>query len=102
MNERLFKAISDPARRQIFHLVFMTSAISITAIATKFDISRQAISRHIKILEEANLLEIKKSGRERICSANPKPFKALIDWSSFYMNFWNNKIDNLDNYLSDY
>ena len=99
---KLFKAIADPTRRDIFHaLVIATSALSITQISNQFDISRQGITKHIKTLEEAGLVNINSQGRERFCNANPKELKEVNKWVQFYSQFWDNNLDNLNNYLDN-
>jgi len=99
---KLFKAISDPTRRDIFHaLVIATSALSITQISSQFEISRQGITKHIKTLEEAGLVNINSQGRERFCNANPKELKELNKWLKFYEKFWDNNLNNLGNYLDN-
>ena len=98
---KLFKAIADPTRRDIFHaLVIATSALSITQISSQFDISRQGVTKHIKTLEEAGLVNINANGRERFCYANAKPLKEVSKWVQFYSQFWDNSLQGLENYLN--
>jgi len=98
---RLFKAIADPTRRDIFHaLIIATSALSITQISNQFDISRQGVTKHIKTLEKAGLVEIDSIGRERFCNAKVEPLKEVDKWLKFYSQFWGNSLDNLENYLN--
>ena len=62
---KLFKAIADPTRREIFHaLVIAGSALSISQISNQFEISRQGVTKHIKTLEEAGLIHLDNKGRE--------------------------------------
>lgn len=97
----LFKAIADPTRREIFHaLVIATSALSISQIANQFDMSRQGITKHIKTLEDAGLVNLDTKGRERFCNANAKPLQEINKWMMFYEQFWDDSLDNLDNYLN--
>lgn len=97
---KLFKAIADPTRRDIFHaLVIATSALSITQISNQFDISRQGITKHIKTLEDAGLVNINTQGRERFCNANPKELQEVNKWLKFYEQFWDDKLGSLGNYL---
>lgn len=97
---KLFKAIADPKRRAIFHaLVIATSALSITQIANKFDISRQGVTKHIKILEDAGLVYFDDQGRERFCNVNAKPLKEVNKWLKFYEQFWDDSLDKLEGYL---
>ena len=98
---KLFKALADPTRREIFHaLVLASSALSITQISNQFDISRQGVTKHIKTLQEAELVNIDAKGRERFCNANPKELKEINKWMQFYSQFWDGKLDSLDNYLN--
>ncbi len=97
---KLFKAIADPTRREIFHaLVIATSALSITQISDQFSMTRQGVTKHIKTLEGAGLVQINTQGRERFCLANPRELKEVTKWLTFYEQFWNNSLDKLGNYL---
>ncbi len=97
---RILKAIADPTRREIFHaLVVASTALPITQISNQFDISRQGVTKHIKTLEEAGLVQISSKGRERFCYADPKPLKEVTKWLKFYEQFWGDTIENLASYL---
>ncbi|WP_460217698.1 ArsR/SmtB family transcription factor [Psychroserpens sp. MEBiC05023] len=98
----LFKAVSDPTRREIFHaLVIATSALSITQISNQFDMSRQGVTKHIKTLENAGLVQLDRQGRERFCNANAKPLQELNTWIKFYEQFWDDSLDSLSDYLDN-
>ena len=97
---KLFKAIADPTRREIFHaLVIATSALSISQISIQFDITRQGVTKHIKTLEDAGLVNIDAKGRERFCNANATPLKEVNKWLKFYEQFWDDSLNNLGDYL---
>jgi len=97
---KLFKAIADPTRRDIFHaLVIATSALSITQISNQFEMSRQGVTKHIKILKDAGLVQMEEQGRNRFCFADPKPLKEVNKWMQFYAQFWDNSLGNLESYL---
>lgn len=97
---QILKAIADPTRREIFHaLVVAAVALPITQISGQFEISRQGVTKHIKTLEEAGLVQISNKGRERFCFANAEPLKEVTRWLKFYEQFWDDAIGNLDNYL---
>ena len=97
---RLFKAIADPTRRDIFHaLVIAASALSITQISNQFEMSRQGVTKHIKTLEHAGLVNIDNQGRERFCNANAKPLEEVNKWLKFYSQFWDDSLNNLEDYL---
>ncbi len=97
---KVFKAISDPTRREIFHVLMVASAaMSITQITEHFEISRQGVTKHVKLLEEAGLVKTTEQGRERFCESNPTPLNEIKNWLSVYDRFWNDKIKSLDAFL---
>ncbi len=96
----VFKAIADPTRREIFHMLMVAGvALSLSQIAEKFDISRQGVTKHVKLLEEAGLIKTKEKGRARFCEPNPTPLSEIKNWLAVYDKFWTNKLNALDNYL---
>lgn len=105
MNDKItaiFKALSDTSRMQIFHsLVMVSAALSISQISQEFKMTRQGVTKHIKILEKAELIKITTTGRERFCMANPIKLKELKDWLSFYDKFWDDSLNNLSSYLGE-
>lgn len=99
---RILKAIADPTRREIFHaLVVASTALPITHISNQFDISRQGVTKHIKTLEEAGLVQISSKGRERFCYADAQPLKEVNSWLKFYEQFWDGAIGNLESFLDN-
>lgn len=99
---KILKAIADPTRREIFHaLILATTALPITQISSQFNISRQGVTKHIKTLEDAGLVQINTQGRERFCYANAKPLKEVNKWLKFYERFWDGALSNLGTYLDD-
>ena len=93
-----FQAIADPTRRQIIGMV-ATKALNLNSIADNFDMSRQAISLHIKILTECGLITIKQQGRERFCEAKLEKLNEVSIWIEQYRQFWESKLDTLELYL---
>ncbi|MES2768272.1 MAG: metalloregulator ArsR/SmtB family transcription factor [Bdellovibrionota bacterium] len=88
----LFYALSDPTRRQI--LTMLNEGVNtVGALANPFKMSLAAISKHIKILEKANLLNRKKLGRIHECSINPAALKSAEEYIQFYTQFWNERLD---------
>ena len=94
----VFQAIADPTRRQIIHMT-ADRPLSVNTIAEHFDTSRQAISLHIKILIECNLISIKKQGRERYCEAQLGQLNEVAIWVEQYRQHFESKLDNLETYL---
>ncbi len=94
----VFSALADERRRNILVMLSIESK-NVNSIAEHFKISRPAISKHLRILNRAKLVKMKKKGRERVFTLNPKPMHEVIDWLKFYEKFWNEKLDLLKQYL---
>lgn len=88
--------MADPRRRQIIQLLIVSSSLSLHAITEQFDMSRQALSRHINTLEASGILKPEKKGRETIYSLDMTPLKEVIDLAQYYQNFWDTKLSQLD------
>jgi len=97
----IFKAIADPTRREIFHLLVLGSALSITQLSAHFEISRQGLTKHLKVLQDANMLSIQKEGREKICYAKAAALSEIKEWLLFYDKFWDNKLAALEGHLDN-
>ena len=74
--------------------------MNLNAIADKFDVSRPAISQHIKILTECGMIVIRQEGRERYCEAKLDALDEVSDWVNQYRQFWEKNFNSLDTYLS--
>jgi DNA-binding transcriptional ArsR family regulator len=98
MRRDVFQAIADPTRREILNLVAHQS-LNLNAVADQFDISRPAISKHIKILTECGLITIKQQGRERYCEARLQQLNEVSEWIEQYRVFWTKKLDALEQFL---
>jgi DNA-binding transcriptional ArsR family regulator len=96
----VFQAISDPTRREIIGLL-ARQALNLNAIAENFDVSRPAISQHIKILTECGLITIRKQGRERVCAAKLRPLHEVADWVEKFRQAWAVQFDALDDLLDE-
>ncbi|WP_337041656.1 ArsR/SmtB family transcription factor [Emticicia sp. 17c] len=98
MRRDVFQAIADPTRREIIGVV-AKQALNLNAVAETFDISRQAVSKHIKILTECGLIVIKKQGRENYCIAKLEKLNEVANWVEQYRQVWEHKFDALDTLL---
>ena len=94
----VFQAIADPTRRQIIEMVARRS-LNVNEIAENFEVSRQAVSLHVKILMECGLVVIKKQGRERYCEAKLEKLNEVSDWVEQYRKIWTEKMDALEEYI---
>jgi DNA-binding transcriptional ArsR family regulator len=95
----VFQAIADPTRREIVGLL-AKSRLNVNAVAEKFDMTRQAISLHVKILEECGLIVIRQEGRERICEAKLESLREVFRWTEQYRQYWESHLDSLERYLT--
>lgn len=100
MRRDVFQAIADPTRREIIRIL-ANQSLNLNSVAENFDVSRPAISKHIKILEECGLIIIKQQGRERFCEANLKSLAQVSQWIEQYRIFWTQKLDALENFLEN-
>ena len=94
----VFQAIADPTRRQIIEMV-AKEPLNLNTIAEKFDVSRQAVSLHVKILTECGIVIIKKQGRERYCEAKLEKLNEVAEWVEYCRRFWSEKFKSLEKYL---
>lgn len=101
MRRDVFQAIADPIRRDIIELL-AAETLTINSIAEKFEISRPAISKHLKILKECELIDYKKKGRERFCFTRPKNLIPAFMWIEQYQDLWEDKPDSFDSYLTKF
>jgi DNA-binding transcriptional ArsR family regulator len=96
--DRTFAALADPTRRAI--LVRLASGEATAGeLAAPFPISAPAISRHLRVLEEAGLIARRVDGQHRRCSLQPAPLQGATEWLIFYREFWSGSLDRLDEYL---
>lgn len=98
MRRDVFQAIADPVRREIIGLL-ANEALTVNTVAENFPISRPAVSKHIKILNECGIIIIHKKGRERYCKIRPENLIPVSDWVEQYRKLWEEKLDAFENYL---
>lgn len=99
MRRDVFQAIADPVRRDIIDKLVETE-LTVNEIASQFVISRPAVSKHIKILNECDLIVINKQGRERFCKIKPESLFAIAEWANKYRALWEEKLDSFEDYLT--
>ena len=98
MKQDIFQAIADPTRRTILALIAI-QALTPNAMAEKFDMSRQAVSKHIKVLQECQLIKPEQSGREIYYHFNPKKMQEFDNWLAKLRKMWETQFNQLDNVL---
>ena len=98
MRRDVFQAIADPTRRSIMSLI-ADKPMTPNALAEYFDSSRQAVSKHIKILAECGLISQEQSGREIYYQFNAKKLKEVDKWLQPFRTLWEERFSNLDKVL---
>ncbi len=96
--DRTFSALSDPTRRAILARLADGEA-QVTELAEPFGMSLPAVSKHLKVLEKANLIMRHKDGRVHRFTVNPKPMDSAKSWIEFHQRFWEQQLDSLAGYL---
>lgn len=94
-----FQALADPSRREILMLLSQEEH-TINALAGNFDMSRPAVSKHIRILAEAGFISITDKGRERYCTLNKEGFAEVQEWIRYFDGFWREKLGTLGKLLA--
>tara|TARA_R110000796_G_scaffold88850_6_gene191952 strand:- start:7577 stop:7897 length:321 start_codon:yes stop_codon:yes gene_type:complete len=99
MRRDIFQAIADPTRRAIIALIAL-NAMTPNAIAENFNTTRQAVSKHLRILTECELVKQEQKGREIYYSLEIDKMKEIDKWLEQYRKIWENRFNQLDNLLS--
>jgi DNA-binding transcriptional ArsR family regulator len=99
MRQDIFHAIADPTRRAILSLIAI-QALTPNTMAEKFDMSRQAVSKHIKVLHECGMIKPEQSGREIYYHFNAKKMQELDNWLAQFRQNWETQFNQLDEVLS--
>lgn len=95
-----FQVIADPSRRQMLRLLSQDS-LTINSLAENFEMSRPAVSKHIKILYMAGFISIQDIGRERHCMLKQDGFNELQEWIDYFDKFWGSKLKKLETILNN-
>jgi len=90
-----FQVIADPSRRQMLQLLSKES-LTINSLADNFDMSRPAVSKHIKIMYNAGFISIRDIGRERYCTLKQDGFNELQEWINYFDKFWLTRLKKLE------
>lgn len=98
MRRDVFQAIADPTRREIL-LLIASQSMTPNTLAEEFDTTRQAVSKHIKILKECQLLKQEKAGREIYYHINPGKLTEIDKWLELFRRNWENRFEQLDEVL---
>lgn len=95
-----FSALAEPNRLKIVEMIARKGAMAVSDISSKFAISTQAISQHLKVLRDAQLLKVEVKAQQRIYSINPAGMSEIESWLGNMRQFWEDRFDALDNLLA--
>ncbi|MFC5403475.1 ArsR/SmtB family transcription factor [Cohnella soli] len=96
----VFQAIADPTRRSVLRLL-VDGELPVNAISGHFPMTRTAVSKHLRVLSDAGLVQERKVGRETRYKLNADPLRELKSWLAFYERFWENKLEALRRYVEE-
>ena len=97
----VFNALSHPTRRAILSRLAVNGETPVTALAKPFRMSLPAVSRHLKVLQQAGLVSRTREAQVRPVRLEAAPFKEISDWVERYRGFWEQRFDALDDYLHE-
>lgn len=96
--DTIFSALSDPTRRAIVARLAL-GEVTVGDLAEPFNISLPAISRHLRVLEDASLIVRERHGQHRLCRLDARALASASEWLDFYRRFWSESFDRLDRHL---
>lgn len=100
MRRDVFQALADPTRRAIL-LSIKAEKRNISALAEQFAMTRQAVSLHVKYLQECGVISIEKEGRQRLCRLEVEELAKVNDWLTPFKQLWNQRFEQLDGLLGE-
>lgn len=100
-DQNVFRAIADPTRRELIHLLAEADELPLHAMTTRFQMGRTAVSKHLGVLREAGLVVDRTVGRETRYRLNPAPLRQVYDWIAFYEKFWATRLVALHQLLEE-
>jgi DNA-binding transcriptional ArsR family regulator len=95
----IFKSLADPTRRAIFERLSRDGEQTVRMLTDHSGVSQPAVSKHLGVLKHAGLVRARHRGRETHYSAQPRALAPLVDWMSFYSQFWHERFDRLEDLL---
>lgn len=100
-SESIIPALAEPRRRQIVELLVSRGRMNATEISKRFDITPAAVSQHLKVLRNAQILTMNKKAQQRLYQINPAAFEELENWSRRMKDTWTARFDQLDSLLNE-
>lgn len=100
-NRDVYEAVADPTRRELLRLLADADELPLHELTTQFPMGRTAVSKHLAILKDAQLVTARKVGRETRYRLNAKPLQEIQDWVSYYEGFWKQRMFKLHQLLEE-
>ena len=97
----VFDAVADPTRRELLEHLRHNGAATLGELAAPFDISRQAVTKHLHVLERVGLIRVRREGRHRSHELDPNPLRELGGWLKPYAESWDRRLDRLQDHLGE-
>jgi DNA-binding transcriptional ArsR family regulator len=92
-------ALADPTRRALFERLNREGELTVRGLTDRSGVSQPAVSKHLRILKHAGLVKARHRGRQTYYSAHPRGLAPLIDWMTFYSNFWQDRFNRIEDLL---
>ena len=96
-----FTALAEPRRRRLVEILARRGKLSATEICEEFDVTPQAISQHLRVLRESNVIRMEKSAQRRLYTFNPRSMNQIEAWATAMAKTWNRRLDRLNNALKE-
>lgn len=101
MHVNVFEALADATRRSLLERLRTSGPLSVTELAGPMPMSRQAVTKHLDVLEACHLVRIRRRGRERLHELDPHPLKAVDAWLAPYAAEWDRRLERLQEHLAE-
>jgi DNA-binding transcriptional ArsR family regulator len=96
-----FSVLAEPRRRRVVEILAHRGKLSASQICDEFDVTPQAISQHLRVLREANVIQMEKRAQRRLYAFNPRSVNEVQAWAAAMARMWNSRLDRLDKALKE-
>jgi DNA-binding transcriptional ArsR family regulator len=96
-----FHALAEPRRRKVVEMLAHRGTLSASQICDEFDVTPQAISQHLRVLREANVIHMERRAQQRLYTFNPRSTAQIQAWAADLAKLWNRRLDRLDKTLKE-
>ncbi|SRR5258708_29554295 len=96
-----FSVLAEPRRRRVVEILAHKGQLSASQICNEFDVTPQAISQHLRVLREANVIRMEKRAQRRLYAFNPRSMNQIQAWAAAMTKTWNSRLDRLDTALRE-